>query len=70
MLELPEKAKGIIDFLAEVALEDPFLPLRLQRTVKLKVLHFFHLCSGHVREGDLEYWVCKIAADFGFFCDA
>jgi hypothetical protein len=38
------------------------------RQVKVKVLRFLHLCSGHRREGDLEDWMTALAADRGYMC--
>ncbi|CAK0869509.1 unnamed protein product, partial [Prorocentrum cordatum] len=63
---LPADTGQVIEELADIAEEDPFAPLRLGRTVRAKVLRFFHLCSGHTRSGDLEFWLARLAASRGY----
>ncbi|CAK0891907.1 unnamed protein product [Prorocentrum cordatum] len=63
---LPAETGQVIEELADIAEEDPFAPLRLGRSVKAKVLRFFHLCSGHTRSGDLEFWLARLAASRGY----
>ncbi|CAK0885631.1 unnamed protein product [Prorocentrum cordatum] len=56
----------VIEELADIAEEDPFAPLRLGWPVRAKVLRFLHLCSGHTRSGDLEFWLARLAARRGY----
>ena len=68
-LERPSELLEELEDMADVEEEDPFALLRLGRRVRVKLLKFYHICSGHTREGDLEFWICKIAANQGYLCE-
>ncbi|CAK0860440.1 unnamed protein product [Prorocentrum cordatum] len=65
-LVLPEKVASRIEALADLAEVDPFQPLRMGVSIPVKVLRFFHLCSGHTRIGDLGDWLLRISGSRGY----